>query len=139
MFFVIFQIIGLFLIIPSTIFLIDFRIDEGYLKTVMWLYIIWTISVVIRGFVFDYDTIKLLLFNAFEYLLIYFVQLIVFFQKNVQHFKKIFLIIMISGLIYIILSVDISKQLLVSYDIKESQDMMIYFRNTKYSMWASYF
>lgn len=125
-----FQIIGLFLIIPSTIFLIDFRIDEGYLKTVMWLYIIWTISVVIRGFVFDYDTIKLLLFNAFESLFIYFVPLIVFFPRNVQHFKKVFLVILISGLIYVLYSVIFLKQLLVSYDIKESQDMIEYFSKT---------
>ena len=76
------QIIGLFMIIPTSIFLIDFRIDDSYLKTLMWLYLIWTMSVIIRGFVFEYDIIKLLLFNAFESLFIYFVSIVVLFPKK---------------------------------------------------------
>jgi hypothetical protein len=70
------------MIIPTSIFLIDFRIDDSYLKTLMWLYLIWTMSVIIRGFVFEYDIIKLLLFNAFESLFIYFVSIVVFFPKK---------------------------------------------------------
>jgi hypothetical protein len=47
-------------------------------------------SVVIRGFVFEYDIIKLLLFNAFESLFIYFVPIVVFFQKIYNMLKKYF-------------------------------------------------
>jgi len=124
------QIIGLLIIIPTSIFLIDFRIDDGYLKTLMWLYLIWAVSVVIRGFVFEYDIIKLLLFNAFESLFIYFVPIVVFFPRNIQHIKKIFLVILVLGIIYVLYSTIFLKQLLVSYDIKESQDIIEYFSKT---------
>ncbi len=56
-----FQVLGLFLLLPSAVFLIHIKIENNYLKIVYFIYILWLIGQFIRGVEFDYQTIKQLL------------------------------------------------------------------------------
>ena len=54
-------------------------------------------------------------------------QLLFSSQKNIQHVKKLFLVILVLGIVYVLYSTIFLKQLFASYDIKESQDIIEYF------------
>jgi hypothetical protein len=125
-----FQIIGLILIIPASFFLIDFRLDDVYLKAIISLYLIWTMGVIVRGFLFDYEFIKLIIFNAYEALFIYMVPIILFFPRNLHHIKKVFFVIMILGFVYVLYDMLFIRELVINYDIKNSQAIIEYFSKT---------
>lgn len=125
-----FQVFGLILLISSAAFLVNFRLDDSYLKVLLSLYLIWTLGVIIRGFLIDYEFIKFVLFNAYESLFIYLTPIVVFFPKTQDHLKKLFVVIIVLGFIYLLYDMIFIKDLLVNYDIKNSQAIIEYFSKT---------
>lgn len=97
------QIFGLFLFIPATIQLVQFKFESKYLQILFVLYYIWISTIIGRGLEFDYYNIKLMLFEAYEGIFLYFVPIILLFPKNLLFYKKAFdavIIIAFLGIIY---------------------------------------
>ena len=90
----VFQIFGLMLIVPSTLSLIQWKFDSSYLKIIYFIYCGWLLTVIFRGIVFDYNSLKFMLFDADFGLLRYFVPLILLFP-NLRYYKKIFKVIIV--------------------------------------------
>lgn len=126
----IFQILGLMLMISASFFLIRPRIDDEYLKIVYVIYFLWTLGIIIRGFLFEYEFLKILLFDAYMGLFLYLAPLILLFPKNLGHIRKLFVVIVILGIIYVIYDLIFIKDLIINYDIKSSQGMIEYFSKT---------
>jgi hypothetical protein len=93
--------IGLVLIIPSTIKLIKWRFSSSYLRTTFFLYCCWQATIIARGFNFDYENIKLMLFDAESGLFRFLVPLILLFPKNLIYYKKIVIGIISLSLVFI--------------------------------------
>ena len=124
------QVFGLVIFVPTAMLLMRLRIDNEYLRGVFIIYFIWILIVMIRGFKLEMDFIKQMLFNAYEGIFLFLVPLIMLFPKNLYYIKKVFLIIIIFGLIYLGLDLYFIRDLLVEYDLKNSQDMIEYFSKT---------
>lgn len=77
------------------------KFDNSYLKTFFIIYCLWLLSVIFRGFIFDYSSLKFMLFDAEFGLFRYFVPLIILLPKNLVHYKKLFKVIIILGLIFL--------------------------------------
>jgi len=97
-----FQIIGLLLFVPASIKLIKWKFDSTYLMTIFFIYCCWLLIVIFRGFIFNYSSMKFMLFDAEFGLLRYFVPLILLFPKNVLYYKKLFIVIVILGMVFIL-------------------------------------
>jgi hypothetical protein len=95
------QVFGLIIIVLASIKLIQWKFDNSYLKTFFIIYCFWLLFVVSRGFLFDYNSLKFMLFDAEFGLLRYFVPLIILFPKKLIFYKKLFKVIVILGLIFI--------------------------------------
>ena len=122
------QIFGLLLIVPSVIILIQWKFDNNYLKVIGIIYFCWSFIVIIRGFLFDYQFIKEILFDATFGIFLYFAPLILLFPRNLFYYKKAFGVIVILGITYIIFNLLFLKDLLYPYgDNTRSQAILEYF------------
>lgn len=124
------QIIGLFVLIPSAMLLFRLRFDNDYLKIVFLIYCVWQIAVIVRGFIFSYEYVKQLIFNAYDGMFIYLAPLILLFPKNLNYIKKVIWVIVILGVIYLVFDLIFIRALTVSYDDKNSQNIVEYFSKT---------
>ena len=97
----VFQIFGLILFVPASIKLIRWKIDHAYLKVLYVIYCIWLLSVVLRGFAFNYSSMKFMLFDAEFGLFRYFVPLVLLFPMNIAYYKKLFNVIVILGVVFL--------------------------------------
>jgi len=97
----VFQIFGLFLLVPASIKLIRWKFDNNYLKIIYVIYCCWLLSVIIRGFIFNYSSLKFMLFDAEFGLFRYFVPLVLLFPKDLLYYRKLFNVIVILGLVFL--------------------------------------
>lgn len=107
-----FQILGLLLLIPAFINLIEVKFENKYLQFVFSIYCVWLLGVVLRGFLINYDFIKVMLFDAWFGMFIYVVPLILLLPKNLFYYKKIFDVIIALGIFYILYDIIFIKELL---------------------------
>lgn len=96
------QVFGLFLFVPTAVKLIRWKYDSSYLMIIYVIYCLWLLIVIIRGFVFNYSSLKFMLFDAEFGLLRYFVPLILLFPRDLHYYRKLFNVIVILGLIFIL-------------------------------------
>jgi hypothetical protein len=96
------QSLCLILIFFTGSYLIRFKFSNKYLKFFYIIYCIWLLLIIIRGFSFEYNFVKYLLFDSSYGIMPYFVPLILFFPKKVVFYKNIFDVIIILGIFYII-------------------------------------
>lgn len=110
-----FQIPGLILMFITGISLIQFKFDNPYLKIIYTIYIIWLLTVIIRGnnIFFSYNYLKGFLFNPYGGML-YFSPILLLFPRNLIFLKKIFDVIFIFGILFIIYDILFIKDLLNS-------------------------
>ena len=106
------QIIGILLFLPAAIKLISWKFNNSYLKTLFIIYCCWQLTIIARGFSFDYANIKVMLFDAEAGIFRYFVPLILLFPKNLLYYKKVVLVILVLGLIFLLYDVLFIKNLL---------------------------
>ena len=85
----IFESIGLLLFVPSALKLMKWRFSNAYLRCLFFLYCFWQATIILRGFSFDYENIKLMLFDAESGLLRFLAPLILLFPKRLIYYKKI--------------------------------------------------
>ncbi len=125
------QILGLMLLVPTAMMLIQWKFDNNYLKILYVLYGIWLLIVIFRGFVFDYGNIKFMLFDAEFGLFRYFVPLIFLFPKNLLYYKRLFKVIAILGILFIIYDILFSSNLLdLNYTNNNTKFTFEYFTKT---------
>ncbi|MFI5185152.1 MAG: hypothetical protein ACHQF0_00340 [Chitinophagales bacterium] len=98
-----FQIIGFVSFLGAALYLIKVNVSDVYLKVIFFIYLVWSVIVIIRGFSFDYEQLKRALFNADEGLFLYLAPLILLFPQSLTSYKKLFDFIFISGIFYILL------------------------------------
>jgi len=125
-----FQIVGILIFIPTAIYLIDYTIKNRYLQGVYILYLFWLLVIVIRGIEYDYNSIKLLLFDAWFGVFLYMVPLFLLFPKNLISYKRLFNVIVILGVAYVIYDILYIKELLRSGPDLQSQAIVEYFSKT---------
>jgi len=107
------QIIGVILMAISIIYLIQFKFDNQYLKFIYILYCAWLFTLLLKGFQFltNYSYLKDFLFNPYEGML-YFAPLVLLFPRNLVFYKKVFDVIAVCGIFYIIYNTLFIKQVL---------------------------
>ena len=123
----VFQIIGLLMLIPAAVFIIRPKIDNKYLGLLYTVFLIWSLIVVARGVEFSYTSIKQLLFRPKSGLFVYLVPLALLFPRDKIFLKKIFDVIIIMGILYIIISFIFIKDLLISHNESKSREMIEHF------------
>ena len=122
-----FQILGLILMLPSVSFLIVLRVKNNYLKIVYFVYCLWMFIVIFRGIEFDYENIKILLFDPNSGIFLYLTPFLLLIPVNPTYLKKIFEVIVILGVIYLVYDIIFIKQLLYPYENMRSQAIFEYF------------
>lgn len=125
------QFLGLLMFSYATVNIIKFRIKNSYLKTIYYLYLLWSVSIMARGFLFDISSIKESLANPGSGLLIYFVPLFLLFPVNFAYYRKLFQVIFILSLFYLLYSLifikhvfDPDRQSTLAQGIVENFTMM---------------
>ncbi len=125
------QFAGIGLFTYAGINIIKFNIKNGYLKGVYILYLLWMLGVMFRGFIFDFFHIKESLVEAGYGLFIYFVPLFLLFPVNFAFYRKLFQVIFIFSIIYLVMSAAFIKdifnpdrQSLLSQGIVENFSLM---------------
>lgn len=126
----IFQILGLIILVPAAFLLSNFSFDNKFLGVIFSVYYLWLLGVVIRGFLFDYDFIKMMLFNAYAGAIIYFAPIILLFPRNLLYLKKSINVVLILGIIYTVFSILFIKDILIQYNLQNSQNIVEYFSKT---------
>jgi len=106
------QILGVIIFVPTAIILIQWKFENNYLKIFYILYCSWLLIVIFRGFLFDYANLKFMLFDAESGLFRYFVPLILLFPRNAFFYKKLFKVIIILGILFIIYDIVFHNNLL---------------------------
>lgn len=123
----IFQILGLLFLMPSAILLISLRIANNYFRIIFYIYFIWLIGVVLRGIEFDYQTTKQLLFDPNSGIFLYLVPCVIFIPLTPSFLKRLFDVIVILSVIYLIYDLIFIRQLLYPRENMRSQAMFEYF------------
>jgi hypothetical protein len=123
------QILGLGLMVPSAILLARLKFDSTYLQVIFIIYIAWLITVIFRGFLFDYQFLKHMLFDATFGIFIYFAPLILLFPRKLAYYRVMFNVILVAGIAYIIFDLIFIKDLLSSGRNIKSQTILEYFSN----------
>ena len=108
------ELSGLILIVISVISLIQFKIDNSYLRFIYIVYCIWLFSLIMRSlnFLFDFSFLKTFLFDPLYGGLLYFTPLALLFPRNITFYKKVFDVIIIFGIFYVLYDTVFIKDLL---------------------------
>jgi len=96
------QIFGIILFVSSGAYLIFWSFENIYLKIVFLFYLLWSLVTIFRGFVFEYTFLKLIFFNAPFSIFLYFAPLIIVFKGILTNLKKLFTVIIILNLFFLI-------------------------------------
>jgi hypothetical protein len=107
------QIVGLILMFKSIISLVRFKFDNEYLRIIYTIYCGWLFIMILKGYhlLTDYTYLKSFLFNPSVGML-YFSPLILLFPRNFIFFKKLFNVIAIFGIFYVIYDMIFIKYLI---------------------------
>lgn len=110
------QILGFLLMVPSAAKLMQWKFYNNYLKILFSIYIFWMLTVIIRGFFFDYRFLMFLFFNAMFGIFLYFAPLVLLFSRSSLNYKKAFDVIFILGISYVVLVLVFLKDLIYPFD-----------------------
>lgn len=100
-----FQIIGLLIFIPAALYLCSWKFDNESLRVKFIFLSSWTVIIIVRGLEFNYYSIKYLFVDAYDGIFSYLVPLVLLFSKDLSFTKKLFNIIVILSVIYLVLDV----------------------------------
>ncbi|MBS1620184.1 MAG: hypothetical protein JSS80_00985 [Bacteroidetes bacterium] len=123
------QLVGLVIMVLSSLFLVRLRIENTYLRILYVLYFAWLSFVVARGIQFNYQFLSLSLYEAWFGIMPYFVPVVLFLPRNPAYLKKVFSVIVILGVIYLGCCLLYRDVLLAGYeeDTVRNQYTMEYF------------
>lgn len=125
------QTIGIILMGVSLSKLIKYEIKNSYVKILFSVYCIWLIFIIVRGFSFEWEFLKRMLFDAWFGVFLYFVPLFLLLPKNIYFLSSIFSTIIILGIVSLVFDYATIRQLL-NPDINdlESQSAIEYISKT---------
>ncbi len=96
------QVVGVILILFSALSLIEKKVGSKYLSVLVVLYALWSLGIITRGLSFNYNTLKLLLFDAGgSGVFLYLSPIVILFPKSLKFYGRLFKVIVISCLIFI--------------------------------------
>lgn len=121
------QILGLLLIVPAAWMLMQWKFDTNYLKIAFTTYICWLFTVIIRGFLFDYQFLKFILFDATFGIFLYFAPLILLVPRELRYYKVVFDVILVLSLACIVFDMLFIKDLLYPGRNLKAQAIIEYF------------
>lgn len=119
------QAIGLLLCLPAAANLIQFRIENVYLKILYVFYYGWLCFILIRGFTVSGSFIRLMIFDGWTGIFLYFVPLVMLFPRSIYYLKKLFDVILLLGLIYLAYSLLFFKTLIDSDSENVTSKLMV--------------
>ncbi|HMU09179.1 MAG TPA: hypothetical protein PKC54_04190 [Ferruginibacter sp.] len=96
------QAIGLLLMITGGAGLMTFKFDDGYLKNLFIINLLYSVTIIMRGAQFDKDAIKQMLFDPWFGVLPYLCSVFVLLPRNIAAYKKVFNILLIFGAAYLV-------------------------------------
>ena len=134
-FYPIFQLLGLISMFGTAPSLIKFKFDNQYLRVVYILYISWLSFMIFKGlsYFLDYSYIRIFFFSPQDGML-YFAPLILLLPRNFTFYKRIFDVIIILGVCFIIFDVFFISDLLNSDNSDTSgQTIIETFSNLSFS------
>lgn len=109
------ELFGLLLIVYGAATSMRFKFDNKYLEITFILFIVYSISIPARAENFDSNSLKLLLLNANFGLLAYIAPLVLLLPRNFYTYKKLFNVLLILGIFYIL-------YVIMFYDILHDPD-----------------
>jgi len=121
------QLLGALILIPAAARIIKFKFENQYQKIIFVLIIFWSIVIFLRGFYLDKDSLKQIILSAWFGGFLYFVPLFMLFPKKLILYKKVFSVILISGIFYVIISMLFISDLMEAEKNVLSRDMVEYF------------
>lgn len=108
------QLISLAIMLPTLFMLIRFEIKNGYLKMLYICYLFWLLYILVSGYSewSNYGKFKKFLFNPVIGL-VYLAPLVMLFPLKISMIKKLFIVIAVFGIAYLILDLIFFKNLLI--------------------------
>ena len=119
-----FQVLGLILLFSSAAFLVQFKLEDKFLKLILFVYFSWSFVVIVRGIEFNYLFIKQMLFDPSLGILPYLVPIVIFFPKEPKNFKGLFDLTIIFCFIFFIYDALFIRQLLYPTNDTQSQSII---------------
>jgi hypothetical protein len=96
------QLVGLGIMISGAVSLMKFKFDDKYLQVIVTLHLLYSLTVIGRGFQSDPNSVKKLIFDISAGMLPYFVPLVVLLPRNLGFYKKLSRVVVIFGIIFAI-------------------------------------
>lgn len=121
------QLLGVLLFIPAAARLLKFKFENQYQKIVFVLIIFWSSVIFIRGFNLDKDSLKQVILSPWFGGFLYFVPLVMLLPQKLILYKKIFSVILILGIFYVIYSLLFLANLMDPEKNVLSRDIVEYF------------
>ncbi len=94
------QILGMLMFLAASVFTLKWRHDNQYLTKVFIIYMIWMVITAVRGFSFDYQFIKLILFMPNGGIFLYLAPLAIMLPVTPKALKKVFNLAILLGFAY---------------------------------------
>ncbi len=124
------QILGLLLFIPNAIRLMQWKFESKYLMYVFSIYCAWQLTVLIRGFQFNYEFMKSQIIDPYEGIFPYLAPFILLFPLKPFYLKKVFNVILLLSLFYVIFVMFFKSDILLPDSNLTSQAIIEYFSKT---------
>ncbi len=105
------QSIGLILLFVQYPKVCRLKPINSYLKNIFSIYIIWQFLIVFRGLSFNYGFIKQIFFDASNGMMNFFAPLLLLLPRNIEAYKKVFRIIIIFSIFYLIYDIAFIREL----------------------------
>ncbi|MGB4845380.1 MAG: hypothetical protein WBP16_13015 [Ferruginibacter sp.] len=96
------QLVGLMMFLTGLTGLVKFKFDNKFFGFLFTLFFSWQIITIFRGFQFNSDFIKLMIFDPGFGIFTYLAPAIVLFPRNLSFYKKLFNVIIILNIFYLI-------------------------------------
>jgi hypothetical protein len=122
------QLLGFALFLPSAIYLMRWQFENTFLRVIFQLYVLWTILVLLRGFSFNYQFVKYQILDPYDGILVYFAPFALLFPMRLEYIRRLFIIILLFGLSYVILDMIYIRDIAFTYGQNlRSQAIIEYF------------
>lgn len=112
------QGIGTLLFLLSAAFLINFKFENTYLKFTFFAYILWSLTIITRGFQLSYDYIINIAFDDYDGLFPFLAPIVLLFPQKISLYKRIFQVVAVLALLYLVLVV-FDFRTLINRDISD--------------------
>jgi len=98
------QLSSIVIFVPAAYQVINWKIDSVYLKTIIIGLLLWNVTILARGFSFNYEFIKRMLIYADDGLFLYLIPIIALFPPQIKYLRKVSVLIIIFGTFFILYS-----------------------------------